>query len=53
MSLHSYALCIVDNKGMVMLERELACEIDDIAEYLAGFEVLEVFDCEMVPSYQM
>lgn len=36
-SLRSCALCIVDNKGKVMLERELPCEIDDIAECLVGF----------------
>lgn len=36
-SLRSCALCIVDNKGKVMLERELPCEIDDIAGCLAGF----------------
>ena len=33
-SLRSCALCIVDTKGNVLLERELACEVDDIAECL-------------------
>ncbi len=36
-SLRSCALCIVDTKGKVALERDLACEVDDIAECLAGF----------------
>jgi transposase len=36
-SLRSCALCIVDSKGAVLLERELPCEVGDIAEYLAGF----------------
>ena len=30
-SLRWCALCIADDKGKVMLERELPCEIDDIA----------------------
>ena len=34
-SLRSCALCIVDTKGNVVLERELACEIDDIVECLS------------------
>ncbi|WIY24354.1 IS110 family RNA-guided transposase [Parasedimentitalea psychrophila] len=37
-SLRSCALCIVDTKGNVLLERELACEVDDIAECLSEFE---------------
>jgi len=37
-SLRSCALCIVDTKGNVVLERELACEVDDIAECLSEFE---------------
>lgn len=37
-SLRSCALCIVDGKGKVHLERELPCEITDIAECLAGFD---------------
>ena len=36
-SLRSCALCIVDGKGTVLLERELPCEVKDIAECLAGF----------------
>jgi len=36
-SLRSCALCIVDSKGTVLLERELPCEIMDIAECLARF----------------
>jgi transposase len=36
-SLRSCALCIVDNKGKVLFERELPCEVIDIAECLAGF----------------
>ncbi|MEO9517080.1 MAG: IS110 family transposase [Paracoccaceae bacterium] len=38
-SLRSCALCIVDNKGGVCLERELACEVDDIVDCLAAFEL--------------
>ena len=37
-SLRSCALCIVDTKGNVLLERELGCEVDDIAECLSEFE---------------
>ena len=37
-SLRSCALCIVDTKGIVVLERELACEVDDIAECLSQFQ---------------
>jgi transposase len=37
-SLRSCALCIVDAKGKVVLEREMACEVDDIAACLFGFE---------------
>ncbi|MEG3663475.1 IS110 family transposase, partial [Celeribacter halophilus] len=37
-SLRSCALCIVDNKGKVYLERELPCEVEDIADCLAAFE---------------
>ncbi len=36
-SLRSCALCIVDEKGSVRLERELPCEIEAIADALAGF----------------
>ncbi len=36
-SLRSCALCIVDNKGKVHLERELPCEITDIVECLVRF----------------
>ena len=36
-SLRSCALCIVNSKGAVLFERELPCEINDIAECLAGF----------------
>ena len=36
-SLRSCALCIVDGKGKVLLERELPCEVGDIAACLAGF----------------
>jgi transposase len=36
-SLRSCALCIVDIKGTVLFERELPCEVSDIAEFLAGF----------------
>ena len=35
-SLRSCALCIVDDKGKVMLERELPCEVGDIAACLSG-----------------
>ena len=37
MSLRSCALCIFDSKGTVLFERELPCEVGDIAECLAGF----------------
>jgi len=33
-SLRSCAICVVDAKGKVMLERELPCEVGDIADYL-------------------
>lgn len=36
-SLRSCALCIVDAKGTVQLERELPCEVGDITACLAGF----------------
>ncbi|MEY8120787.1 IS110 family transposase [Falsihalocynthiibacter sp. BN13B15] len=36
-SLRSCALCIVDSKGTLLLERELPCEVSDIAECLARF----------------
>lgn len=36
-SLRSCALCIVDGKGTVLLERELACEVGEIAECLRTF----------------
>jgi transposase len=36
-SLRSCALCIVDRKGTMLFERELPCEIKDIAECVAGF----------------
>jgi transposase len=36
-SLRSCALCVVDGKGTVLLERELPCEVSDIAECLASF----------------
>ena len=35
-SLRSFALCIVDSKGKDMFERELPCEVSDIAQCLAG-----------------
>ncbi|MGV8989492.1 MAG: IS110 family transposase [Cypionkella sp.] len=37
MSLRSCALCIVDAKGKVVLERELPCEVGDIADCLNSF----------------
>jgi len=37
-SLRSCALCIIDNKGKVYVERELPCEVEDIADCLAAFE---------------
>lgn len=37
-SLRSCALCVVDPKGNVVLERELTCEVNDIAECLSEFE---------------
>ena len=37
-SLRSVALCIVDARSTVCMERELLCEIDDIADCLNAFE---------------
>ena len=37
-SLRSCAICVVDAKGKVMLERELPCEVGDIADYLNSFD---------------
>ncbi|MEP2716695.1 transposase [Pseudophaeobacter sp.] len=39
-SLRSRALCVVDPKGNVVRERELACEVNDIAACLSDFEFL-------------
>ncbi|WP_306115078.1 MULTISPECIES: IS110 family transposase [unclassified Roseovarius] len=36
-SLRSCALCIVDTRGDVVLERELACDVDEIADCLTSF----------------
>ena len=36
-SLRSCALCIVDNKGIVQFEREMPCEVDEIALCLTSF----------------
>ena len=36
-SLRSCALCIVDSKGAIVLERELACDVDEITNFLKGF----------------
>lgn len=36
-SLRSCAVCIVDTKGKVMLERELACDVNDISDWLKKF----------------
>ena len=36
-SLRSCALCIVDNKGTVLFEREMPCEIDEITLCLTSF----------------
>ena len=30
-SLRSCALCVIDGRGKVFMERELRCEVDDIA----------------------
>ncbi|WOI33093.1 IS110 family transposase [Tritonibacter scottomollicae] len=37
-SFRSCALCVVDTKGKVVLERELVCEVNDIAACLCDFE---------------
>lgn len=37
-SLRSCTLCVVDTKGKVLLERELVCEVNDIAACLCDFE---------------
>lgn len=34
----SCALCIVDARGTVCMERELPCEVEDIADCLGAFE---------------
>lgn len=36
-SLRSCAVCVADSKGKVLFERELPCEVDDIAECLKRF----------------
>lgn len=36
-SLRSCALCVVDAKGDIVLERELACDVDEITECLMDF----------------
>jgi transposase len=36
-SLRSCALCVVDSKGAVLLEREVPCEVDEIAACLTAF----------------
>ncbi len=36
-SLRSCAVCVVDSKGAVLFERELPCEIEEIAGYLTAF----------------
>lgn len=36
-SLRSCALCVVDSKGTILFERELPCEVSDIAECLSLF----------------
>src|SRR6056297_1066003 len=36
-SLRSCAICVVDTKGQVALERELPCEVGDIADCLNSF----------------
>lgn len=36
-SLRSCALCVVDSKGTMLRERELLCEVSDIAECLSLF----------------
>ena len=36
-SLRSCAVCIVDTNGKVVLERELACEVSDISDWLRTF----------------
>ncbi len=35
-SLQSCAVCIVDSKGTVLHERELPCEIEELAGYLTA-----------------
>lgn len=36
-SLRTCALCIVDTKGAIIFERELACDVDEITNCLKGF----------------
>ena len=36
-SLRSCALCVVDSKGTLALEREMFCDADDIANCLNSF----------------
>lgn len=36
-SLRTCALCIIDTKGAIIFERELACEVDEITNCLNSF----------------
>ncbi|WP_246139375.1 hypothetical protein [Falsiphaeobacter marinintestinus] len=36
-SLRSYVLCVLETKGAIILERELACDVDEIKNCLKGF----------------
>ena len=41
-SLRSVAICVIDRDGRTVLERPVACEIDDISRCLAGSPASEL-----------
>jgi len=40
-SLRSVAVCVIDSEGGTVLERAVACEIDDITGFLSNFAARE------------
>ena len=38
-SLRSVAICVIDAGGRTVFERSVACEVEDISQCLAGFEI--------------
>ncbi len=43
-SLRSVAVCVIDADGRAVLERSVACEIEDIVRCLAGFTASDLRD---------